>query len=116
MASCHDNYSSLRSLGSGHDFDDDLKDVVEMLSGKAAIWRTIALNLCLRNGNIEVIQENHRGNATMCLQLAITDWLRLEYNWKKKKNGLPSWKKLAEVVRGIDNALYLKIVEKHPKE
>ncbi len=103
-------------LGSGDDFDDDLKDVVEMLSGKAAIWRTIALKLCLKSGNMELIQENHRGNARMCLQLAITDWLRLEYNWKRKTNGLPSWKKLAKVVRGIDNALYLRIVEMHQKD
>ena len=116
MASCHDNYSSLRSLGSGHDFDDDLKDVVEMLSGKAAIWRTIALNLCLRSGNMDEIETNHSRNAGRCLLLAITDWLRLRYNWKKKTNGLPSWKKLAEVVHDIDTALYLKIVKEHPKE
>ncbi len=85
-----------------------------MLTGIAAQWRTIARRLRLRNGNMEVIQENNRGNVRMCLQLAITDWLNLEYN--VTTNGLPSWKKLAEVVRGVNNALYLRIVEKHPKK
>ena len=85
-----------------------------MLSGIAAQWRTIARKLRLKNGNMEVIQDNNSRNARMCLQLAIADWLNLEYN--VTTNGLPSWKKLAEVVRGVNNALYLRIVEKHPKK
>ncbi len=85
-----------------------------MLSGIAVKWRTITRKLRLQNDNMDIIEDKCRGNVRKCLELAITEWLNLDYNWKK--NGMPSWKKLAEVVRGVNGALYLKIVKEHPKE
>ena len=82
-----------------------------MLSSNAAKWRTIATALRLKTGEVEEIEENHTKDAKKCLTLAITAWFRLEYN--VQTNGMPSWKKLAKAVHGIDNALYLRIIEKH---
>ena len=95
-------------------FADDLADIVEMLSGIAAQWSDIALALRLKTGNMEIIDRNYSRDARRCLALAITEWLQLKYN--HKRNGMPSWKKLAKAVRGIDNALYLRIIEEHPRE
>ncbi len=44
-----------------------------------------------------------------CLQLALTDWLKLNYNY-----GKPSWKKLAKAMRPLDGNIFEKIVSKFP--
>ena len=71
------------SLDSDDNFDDDLDEVVEMLSGITAEWPTIARKLRLKSGNMATIQTNHSKDAKMCLQLAVTEWLKLKYNMKR---------------------------------
>ena len=91
-----------------------MADVVEILSGIAARWLDIAVALHLKTENMEVIETDHSNNARRCLILAVKTWLKLEYN--VRRNGMPSWKKLAKAVRGIDNALYLRIIATHPRK
>ena len=61
---------------------------------------------------MNTIESNHPKDAMRCLQLAIEDWLKLNYNYGK--NGHPSWRMLAKAVRPLDGGLFKKIVFEHP--
>ena len=76
----------------------------------AAKWERLAGRLHLSTDCIAIIGENNRGNVVKCLSLALEEWLDLNYNYVRY--GKPSWKMLAESVRGLNNSLYEKIVEK----
>ncbi len=58
------------------------------------------------------IATNNSSDAVRCLQLALTDWLRLNYNYEN--NGRPSWKKLAKAMKPLDGNVFEKIVSKFP--
>ena len=94
------------------DFDDDLGELCEVLSNLAGQWRTIANNLRLRDGSMNTIESDNSRSVTRCLQLAIRDWLKLNYNYER--NGRPSWRMLAKAVRPLDGGLFEKIVREHP--
>ena len=81
-----------------------------MLSSLAGQWRTIATNLQLKNGSMNTIESNHPKDAMRCLQLAIKDWLELNY----ESNGRPSWRMLAKAVHPLDGELFKQIVCEHP--
>ncbi len=87
-------------------------DVCEVLEDLAGQWRTIATNLRLNNGSMNTIETNHSKDVMRCLQLAIEDWLRLNFNYER--NGLPSWRTLAKAVRKLDGRLFERIVREHP--
>ena len=95
------------------DFEDDLGDVVEVLSGLASRWRTIATNLRLRKDSLNAIELEHSKDVTRCLQRAIEEWLKRNYNYKR--NGVPSWRMLAKAVRHLDGTIgiFKKIVNEH---
>ena len=49
---------------------------------------------------MDTIEANNSNDVERCLQLAITDWLRLNYNYEK--NVKPSWRKLEKAVYLLD--------------
>ncbi len=61
---------------------------------------------------MDVIETNNSSDSERCLQLALTDWLRLNYNYEK--HGKPSWKKLAKAVKPLDGNIFEKIVTEYP--
>ncbi len=75
-------------------------------------WRTLATNLRLRIPSLDTIETNNRSDVVRCLQLALTDWLRLNYNYEK--HGKPSWKKLAKAMRTVNGNIFEKIVTEYP--
>ncbi len=70
------------------ELDDNLGDIMEMLMGLDSKWDLIAASLRLRVASMNTIKEENKSNTVRCLLLAITDWLKLNYNYKK--NGKPS--------------------------
>ncbi len=90
--------------------EDDLADVLDALSDLVAEWRTIATKLLLREGAMNTIDVDNR-RAESCLRCAITEWLKLNYDYKK--NGLPSWRMLAKAVQSIDRSVFNKIAMDH---
>ncbi len=87
-------------------------DVCEVLGDLAGQWRTIATNLRLREASMNTIEKNNSNDVMRCLQLAMGDWLKLNFN--HERNGLPSWRTLAKAVRKLDGRLFERIVREHP--
>ncbi len=83
-----------------------------MIESLAAKWRTIATNLRLNDSNMDTIAYNNNKDAMRCLQLAIMDWLKLNYNYEK--NGFPSWRMLAKAIKNLDGGLFNQIILEHP--
>ncbi len=75
-------------------------------------WRTLATNLRLKDSSMDTIKADNSNDVVRCLQLALTDWLKLNYNYEK--SGKPSWKKLAKAMRPLDGNIFEKIVSKFP--
>ncbi len=73
-------------------------------------WRTLATNLRLKDSTMNTIEKNDNNDVVRCLQFALMDWLKLNYNYEK--NGKPSWKKLAKAMRPLDGNIFEKIVSK----
>ena len=92
--------------------EDDLADVLDALSGLEREWRRIGTNLRLRNSALDTIEANNN-RVQNRLHSAMTEWLRLNYNYEKK-DSLPSWRMLAKAVFKLDRSVFNKIAEKHP--
>ncbi len=95
------------------DLSEDIADIMEVLADfDTGRWRTLATNLRLRIPSLDTIETNNRSDVVRCLQLALTDWLRLNYNYEK--HGKPSWKKLAKAMKPLDGNIFENIVSKYP--
>ncbi len=95
------------------DISEDIADIMEVLTEfDIGRWRTLATSLRLRIPSMNNIETKNSSDTVRCLQLALTDWLRLNYNYEK--NGRPSWKKLAKAMRPLDGTIFEKIVSKFP--
>ncbi len=95
------------------DIDEDLADILDVLEDfDTGRWCTLATNLRLKNSSMNTIEKNHDKDVARCLQLALLDWLRLNYNYEK--HGKPSWKKLAKAMRPLDGNIFERIVSKYP--
>ncbi len=91
--------------------EDDLADVLAALSDLEAKWRMIGTNLRLRNSALDTIEaDNSRVQSR--LHSAMTEWLRLNYNYRE--NGVPSWRMLAQAVYRLDRSVFNRIAEEHP--
>ncbi len=77
----------------------------------AGRWRTLATSLRLKNSSMNTIEKNHNNDVMRCLQLALTDWLNLNYNYEKKSNGRPSWKKLAKAMRTLNGNIFFQSIQ-----
>ena len=89
--------------------EDDLADVLEALSGLEREWRRIGTNLRLHN--LDTIEANN-SRVQSRLHSAMTEWLRLNYNYRE--NGVPSWRMLAKAVYRLDRSVFNRIAEEHP--
>ncbi len=95
------------------DISEDIADIMEVLADfETELWLDLARNLLLRDYSMKTIKTNNGFDVVRCLQLAITDWLRL--NYKFEEYGKPSWKKLAKAIKPLDKDIFLKIVSKFP--
>ncbi len=91
--------------------DEDIADIMEMLTDfETKKWRTLATRLRLRDPSMNTIETNNEKDVVRCLRLALTDWLKLNYNYRK--HGRPSWKKLAEAIMPLDGNIFEKIISK----
>ncbi len=95
------------------DISEDIADIMEVLADfDTGLWFELATELRLRDSSKTSIRANNGHDVVRCLQLALTDWLRLNYNLKKY--GKPSWKKLAKAIKPLNEGIFLKIVSKFP--
>ena len=90
-----------------HTAIDDLPDVEKVL-GAFAKWDSLGLNLGLHSDRLEVIKQD-AGLTEGRLRAVLSNWLRRNYS--VERNGLPSWKALANAVQPIDGALAMKIAK-----
>ena len=72
-------------------------------------WRILSIKLGLKEDALNVIECNNPGDVDGCLQKALGEWLRLNYDHLKHER--PSWRRLAEAISGLDYALSEKIRE-----
>ena len=86
-------------------------DAVEPLASE---WRRLSTKLRLKESNLDVIERNNPKDVGGCLHKALGEWLRLKYNYQR--HGRPSWRRLAEAVSSLDNALFEKITTMHKIE
>ena len=92
--------------------EDDLFDVIKDLTPVAARWKAIGIALRLKPGELNSINS---GRPDECLGEVIENWLMRNYN--VDRFGLPTWRKLVEVVEdpaaGNNKALADEIARKH---
>ncbi len=95
------------------ELENNLGDIMEMLRGldMNSRWRTIATRLRLRSDSMNTIAANNNNDVERCFQLAITDWLKLNYN--HQENGRPSWRKLAKAIHDIDGRFLERFTQGH---
>ena len=93
------------------DRDDDFTEVVDSVQRLAAKWPRLAPRLHLKGATIEVIKKNNPRDAQGGLHDTITEWLNMNYNFKRF--GVPSWRTLVYAVKGLDNALAHEIARNH---
>ena len=79
---------------------------------KTGKYAEIGRGFGLAPSTIESIQENHPGDNSGALQDVIKTWVRQEFN--TEKFGLPSWRKVVEIIGGFDKLLAKKIAKDHP--
>ncbi len=93
--------------------NEDIADIMKMLTDfDTRKWRTLATHLRLGVTSMDTIEADNNNNVGMRLQCALTDWLKLNYNYGK--HGRPSWKKLAEAIMPLDGNIFEKIISKYP--
>ncbi len=97
------------------EIEDNLGDIMEMLRGlDMKRWRTIATRIRLRSTAMDTIETYYSKDVERCLEVAITEWLNMNYDDIRRFNGRPSWRRLADVVYPLDRTIFEKIVKKHP--
>ncbi len=91
--------------------EDDLAEVLDALSGLEREWHRIGINLQLRSSALDTTEADN-SRVQDRLRSAMTEWLRLNYNYRE--NGLPSWRMLAQAVYRLDRSVFNRIAEEHP--
>ena len=91
----------------------DTKHLVDVKSELCpfARWKELGLNLGLSPDSLEVV-ENDSSRTDDRLHAVLLQWLKRVYD--VDKSGLPSWGRLAEAVKPIDQALASTIKDRHP--
>ena len=88
----------------------DWDEVVSALEPLESRWRDIGRKLGMLPSTIDTISADHSKSGP-CLSEVIKHWLQLNYD--TNKFGQPSWKKLAEVVSGLDKRLFYSLARDH---
>ena len=94
-----------------HVDQEDHGDVLDSVESLAAQWRILSTMLRLKEPSLAAIKGEHRDVRT-CLSKALIEWLKRNYN--HKEHGRPSWRRLAQAVKDLDNALFEKIAIEYP--
>ena len=84
---------------------------VERELGPFAKWRKLGLHLGLPPESLQNIDVEYRLTNDR-LVAVLREWLKGNYD--VDEYGLPSWGRLAEAVKPIDQSLYCAIKERHP--
>ena len=96
-----------------HVLSEDIADIMEMLADfDIGRWRTLATSLRLKDSSMNTIKADNSNDVVRCLQLALTDWLNLNYDYEN--HGKPSWKKLAKVMKPLNGSIFEKIASTYP--
>jgi len=94
--------------------EDDLSDIITVLTEVAANWRRIGLFLRIRDSHLEAIQQED-SRPLDCLIRMLATWLRRNYNMDRF--GEPTWVKLVKAVDnpagGGNHDLAMKIARAH---
>ena len=89
----------------------EVMDTVEILSAQ---WRQLSNKLRLKVAALNRIEQNYPRDCMMCLDMALLEWLNLNYDYSKY--GKPSWKRLAEGVKELNYELFERIAREHPSD
>ena len=76
-------------------------DSVETLSAQ---WKRLCTKLRLQGTALNKFQQDYPKDSMMCLDLALMEWLKMNYN--HQKYGRPTWKRLAKAVGELDYRLF----------
>jgi hypothetical protein len=83
--------------------EEDANIVFKAIGKKVAKYAEIGRNFGLVPSTIESIRENHPGDNSKALQDVIITWIQQDFN--TTRFGLPSWRKVVEVISGFDKLL-----------
>jgi len=87
-------------------------EVFNYLKSQSTKWKTIGLQLGMPMNRLDEIEDE--SNLDNKLMRMINDWLKRVHD--ENKWGIPSWKKLADVLDDIDKTLADKIRKDHHSE
>ena len=100
------------------DPEDDLFEVVNSVSSRAARFSSLGMALGIKQAALEKIKHEHRDKSDEALKGVIHMWLRQANLTKGAESASPSWKTLVAAVDapagGEDPALAKKIATAHP--
>ena len=85
--------------------------IMKYLRGVSGHWRHIGTNLHLSEGHTTIILLNHPGDPEGCMREAVVAWLSLDYD--TETFGKPTWRDLADSIKTVDRALFLRIANEH---
>ncbi len=91
--------------------EEDANIIFKAIGKKAAKYAEIGRNFGLAPSIIETIKENHPGDNSKALQDVILTWIRQDFN--TTRFGVPSWRKVVEVISDFDKLLAKKIAVDH---
>ena len=59
------------------------EDYGEVFNSLSAQWRQLFTKLHLKGSALDRIQQNHPRDSAMCLNMAMMEWLKLNYNYHR---------------------------------
>lgn len=88
---------------------------MQVLVDVIAEWKVIGVAFRLKPSKLKEIEDSNRGNSKDCLLDVLINWLNRNYN--VTKFGVPSWRRVVEVVAdpaaGNNVVLATSIAKKH---
>ena len=86
-------------------------DVLEAVEALSAQWRVFCIKLRLRDADLDLIEQNYTGDSKTCLSKCLSMWLKQNYDYQR--HGRPSWRRLAEAAKTLDNTVFERITKSH---
>lgn len=91
--------------------EDDWNIIIEACNSLAAKWELISGYLGLPPSLIDKIRGNHPGDNISCLNDALLQWIKQNYN--VVNFGEPSWKTLLQAIAKVDKLYFKKLAADH---